>query len=344
MDTYGIGIESSCDETGVSLIKNAAEIIKNPLFSQIEIHKKYGGVVPEKAGRAHLEKIPYLTKEITDFITEKKIKVSYIAVTMRPGLIGSLLVGYNTAMALGLFYKAPVIPIHHLEAHLYAAVLEGHQIKYPFIGLLLSGGNSAFYIVEGLSKIKKIGDTLDDACGEAYDKAAALLNLPYPGGPHIEKKAADFLASEGSSKERVDSMNPLPVILKDQPASKLDFSFSGIKTALLYYLQKNENMHSKEAMAYYFQERAIEIVARNLKRAIRNYQVLNVIAAGGVMANKTLKEKIKKVCEKEKAEFIAPSPALCTDNAGMVAALGYQYFISGSWPNENRVSSAADFF
>ncbi|MDH5716562.1 MAG: tRNA (adenosine(37)-N6)-threonylcarbamoyltransferase complex transferase subunit TsaD [Spirochaetia bacterium] len=345
MDTFGIGIESSCDETGVALIKNGREIIANPLFSQINIHKEYGGVVPEKASRAHLEKIPYLLKEITDIIDKKNIKISYIAVTARPGLAGSLLIGYNAAHALKLIYNKPVIPIHHLEAHLYAPLLENEKITYPFLGLLLSGGNSGLYYIKGISKIKVIGDTLDDACGEALDKAAALLKMPYPGGPHIEKNANEFIRKQKTLKKNTSAIkNPLPVILKNQPPDKFQFSFSGLKTALLYFLKDKPKNITTEEIAYYFQERVIEIVLRNVKNAIRKYKIPAVVAAGGVLANQTLKTALKELCEKENVKLIVPSPFLCTDNAAMVAAAGYLYFKAKNNLNIKSVSSKISFF
>lgn len=326
---YGIGIESSCDETGVALVKDGIEIISNPLFSQINLHTGYGGVIPELASRSHLEKIPFLVGQALSDLHQAP---DYIAVTVKPGLAGSLLVGYNTALALSDFYQVPLIPVHHLEAHFHAVSLDtGQMLNYPFLGLLVSGGNSALYRVDGPGQISVLGDTRDDAAGEALDKAASLLSLPYPGGPHIEKAAAEA---------GIENMkNPLPVVLRDQPADRYEFSFSGLKTALLYLLQKEPDQYSTAQIAAFFQERLFEIFFRNTRRVLKNTDLKTMIAAGGVTANRYLRAGLEKITVEAGVEFHVPPLNLCTDNGAMIAAAGYASYRQGNIPRQYHVSS-----
>ena len=310
--------------------------------------KNTGGWFLKIASRSHLEKIPYLLKEVLEDHL-KNIKPDYIAVTVRPGLLGSLLIGYNTALALSIYYKKPLIPIHHLEAHFYAVLLSGYMIHYPFLGLLVSGGNSTLYIVKGLGEIEMIGDTHDDACGEALDKAAQLLGLPYPGGPHIEQMSNSFLKAklaEGHSEKNIHSRNPLPQILKEQRKDEFHFSFSGIKTALLYMIKKNKDQYSKAEMAYYFQQRLIQIILRNVQKALDKYDLNMVVAAGGVMANKTLREALSKMLQERQRNVVLQIPPIkfCTDNGAMIASTGYLYYQKAAWPIENGISSNPSFF
>lgn len=342
VDIYGLGIESSCDETGIALLKNGNEVVSEPLYSQIDLHRLYGGVVPELASRAHMEKIPILLQEALSYLPAQK-KISYIAVTVQPGLLGSLLVGFNTAMAISLAQKIPVIPIHHLEAHLYAVQLQKQQIEYPALGLLLSGGNSVLYLMEDLKKLTVVGDTLDDAAGEALDKAASLLKLSYPGGPHIEQQAllyVEEMKQKGMNEADLRKQNPLPQILKSQNREEFNFSFSGIKTALFYLLQKYPHQYQTHQLAYFFQERVIEITVRNIRMAIKKYKTTQLIGGGGVMANKMLRQRIQ---ENTDIDFLFPPPKYCTDNAAMVASLGYNYFQRGSFRKATKVHSGNEF-
>ncbi len=341
MDIYGMGIESSCDETGVAILKNGKEIITNPLFSQIEAHRLYGGVVPEHASRMHLEKMPaMLKKAMGDFQTAAPgEKISYVAVTTRPGLVGSLLMGYNAALAMSHILDIPVIPIHHLEAHFYAAGIQSTMPEYPFLGLLLSGGNSSLYLVQGPGEIELTGDTFDDAAGEALDKAASLLGLPYPGGPSVEIKARDY---RNAVVNPDGAKNPFPRILKSQPSDEFNFSFSGLKTSLLYLKRKNPDLATEEA-AYYYQERIIEIIIRNLRNAVLHYGIKRVVAAGGVTANTFLREALEKLAAEIHAQITVPPVSLCTDNGAMVAALGWHYYRMGNWSDIKKVSSAKEF-
>lgn len=345
MDIFGLGIESSCDETGVAIIKNGEEVISNPLFSQIESHRMYGGVVPEHASRMHLEKFPSLIQAALDEFKKKngKSRLSYIAVTTRPGLIGSLLMGYNAALALSSIHQVPVIPIHHLEAHFYASSIDKKMPAYPFIGLLLSGGNSSLFLVRGLGDMQIIGDTYDDAAGEALDKAASLLGLEYPGGPSIQQEAEKFIKrNDARVIPQINKQNPFPKILKGQSPEQFDFSFSGLKTSLLYYTQKNPDLDIQRT-AYYYQERVIEIILRNLENAVKNLGISRVIAAGGVTANKFLRAGLGELAHRHSLDLRIPPIYLCTDNGAMVGALGYHYFKEGSWPSIKKVSSSKSF-
>ena len=345
MGLIGLGIETSCDETSVALVKNGYEILVNPIFSQIDVHAKYCGVVPEIASRVHLEKLPLMIQHAL----EGGHRINYVAVTMRPGLIGCLLIGYHAAHAVSLKFGVPLIPVHHLEAHIYAAQFVEAMPTYPFIALLVSGGNSALYLIKDLGRIEIISETLDDACGEALDKAAIALGLPYPGGPHIEKKANDFYQKSQHNKlsrEKLNAQNPLPEILKGQKKDQFDFSFSGIKTALVYLLKKEK--YDTDALAYYFQERLIQLLVRNTQKAIQFYKkthgVSCMIAAGGVMANKALRSALEAMSIQMKMRLITPPIPLCTDNGAMIASLGANYFKRSSWPNVTSVSPSKDFF
>ena len=365
----GVAVESSCDETGVAVVSESNELLSNPLFSQIELHKEYGGVVPEIASREHMAKLPLLMKEAISVacqklnIDDKELltRVKFIAVTVRPGLVGSLLVGYNGALVLKDMLQVPLIPVHHLEAHLYAVILEGKSIQYPFLGVLLSGGNTILLQVDGLANIKILGNTMDDACGEALDKAASLLGLPYPGGPYMEKAANKFLdhvAKNNLEIGVIDKANPLPKVLANQKKTIFAFSYSGLKTALLYKIKKinsigqlenieqaKDILNSVEALAYYFQQRLFEIVNRNISNILKHdSRFKQVIMAGGVAANQTLKKKLANTIEKYDIAFDVPSPKYCTDNAAMIAITALQYYRNGTWPTINKVTSQNDFF
>ena len=343
-NVLGLGIETSCDETATAIVQNGKKVISNPIFSQIDIHKDYGGVVPEIASRAHLERLPYLIKNALAKVDQK---IDYVAVSMRPGLVGSLLVGYNAALAIILEKNIPLIPIHHLKAHLYAITLSNQKVHYPFLGLLLSGGNSTMYEVESLTKMKIIGDTLDDACGEALDKAAQLLGLPYPGGPYIEKAADDFFReslAKGMTEKDIEERNPFPEILKDQSKDELNFSFSGIKTALVYLLRDGQKQFGVSELSYHFQTRLIQLIVRNIKKAFLRYGMTTLILAGGVAANQTLRKSLRNITSKLKVRLIYPEVQYCTDNAAMVAGLGFLYFKNKKWPEMYAVSPSSELF
>ncbi len=311
----GLGLESSCDETSAAIVVEGRTILSNMINSQIELHSDYSGVVPEIASRAHLENINGL---ITSALAEAGITFSdldYVAATNRPGLIGSLLIALQSAKAISFTLNIPLIAINHLEAHLYAPFLEGREPEYPFIGLLISGGNTALYRVDGPGEMKLIGKTVDDAVGEAYDKVSKYLGLGYPGGPVIEKIA----------KQAVKKKVFFPKILTDPDDRR--FSYSGIKTAVINHIKANPDDDIPE-IVYSFQERALELLSRRLFLAAREQGIKKMVVAGGVAANGRLREILNSE-KRTDEEIIIPSPLLCTDNAAMIAGMGYQYYKKG---------------
>ncbi len=329
----GLGIESSCDETSVAVVEEGRKSLANVIFSQIEQHALFEGVVPEIASRAHLEQINYVYAEAIRQAGVRADDLDYLAVTLQPGLIGSLMIGANFAKCLHLVTKAPIIGVDHLEAHFYAPCLEGRELQYPFLGLLLSGGNSALYYVRAAGNMSLIADTMDDACGEAFDKAASIAGLPYPGGPFIEKMAEDYLsraASMTNGERPLYRERPLfGTLLKNLPAEKMAFSFSGIKTAVARAFKQGVPV---EEICYNFQETIFELIERNLRRALRKTGLKRLVAGGGVLANGALQQRLLQFAAREEIELIYPKQKLhCTDNAGMIAALGYfLYPLKGS--------------
>lgn len=314
-EIIGLGLESSCDETSAAIVVEGKKILSNMINSQIELHSDYSGVVPEIASRAHLENINGL---IASALEEAGITFSdldYVAATNRPGLIGSLLIALQSAKAISFTLGIPLIAINHLEAHLYAPFLEGRDPEYPFIGLLISGGNTALYRVEGPGEMKLIGKTVDDAVGEAFDKISKFLGLGYPGGPVIEKIARQAV------KKRVF----FPKILTDPDDRR--FSYSGIKTAVINHIKANPGDDIPE-IVYSFQERALELLSRRLFNAAREEGIKKMVIAGGVAANGRLRELLDSEKNKDE-EIIIPSPLLCTDNAAMIAGMGYRYYKKG---------------
>jgi N6-L-threonylcarbamoyladenine synthase len=311
----GLGLESSCDETSAAIVKDGCKILSNKIKSQIDIHREYYGVVPEIASRAHLEVINIL---IDSALSEAGVKFSdldYVAVTNRPGLIGSLLIGLQSAKAISYALNIPLVAVNHIEGHLYAPFLEGIELFYPFIGLVVSGGNTALYLASGTGGHGLIGKTADDAVGECFDKIAKFLDLGYPGGPAVEK-----LAKTAKQKKSI-----FPKILAD--SNDYRFSYSGLKTAVINFLKQNPD-YPKEEIVYSFQERALEILVRRVFKAAREQGIKDIVIAGGVAANGRLRELLKEN-KKDYENIIIPSSILCTDNAAMIAGLGYQYFQKG---------------
>lgn len=319
----GLGIETSCDETSVAIVRDGKEILSLQIYSQIDIHSAYNGVVPEIASRAHLEKINLLFAEAMKESSCNLKDLEYVAVSSSPGLVGSLLIGAQFAKCVALVQNIPLLPVCHLQSHMAAILLEGERIEFPSLGILLSGGNSAIFRLEEFGNMTLVGDTMDDALGEAFDKVAKLLNLPYPGGPSIEKLAKSHRPKEGEKSY-------LPVLLRDLPQADVNFSFSGLKTSVLYFLQKHGDSFDLPKLCFDFQNSAFELVERNLVHAVRKTGVGRIILAGGVAANGTLQERLKRKSDSSGWKFIAPkSKILCTDNAAMVAALGYQLHSRG---------------
>lgn len=315
---FGIGIETSCDETSVSVVRDGREIISNIVYSQIPEHAPFRGVVPEIASRSHLEKINEVYLSAMTQAGVRPEDLSYVAVTNRPGLTGSLMMGGVLAKSLGLLYGIPMICVDHLEAHIAVVNLQNERPEGPALGLLLSGGNSAIFLYAPPEEMKVIGNTTDDALGEAFDKAASVLDLPYPGGPHIERMAE---SCDPSLKKAPPVFSRL---LKNRPSEEILFSFSGIKTAVIRAHREGVPV---EKICYDFQNTVFELVQRNIKKAVKQTSLRTVVASGGVLANGELRRQLKELSDIEKIDIRTPEQKiLCTDNGAMVAARGYELF------------------
>lgn len=316
-----LSVESSCDETSVAILKDGKKVLSHIVLSQIDLHKIYGGVVPEIASRSHVE---HMTRIFDQALVQADIKIEEIdlvAVTVGPGLIGSLLVGINAATSFAFAHDKPIIGVNHLMGHFYAANIE-HEIKFPALGLLVSGGHTELIYLKNHFEVEQIGTTLDDAVGEAYDKVARVLGLPYPGGPVVDK-----LAHQGK-----DTYN-LPRVFLDKKG--YNFSFSGLKSAvinLVHNLEQRKEKVNVENMCASFQASVLDVLIAKTKQAAEQYQVKQIIVAGGVAANKGLRNRIFQ--EIPNYEIIIPSIQYCTDNAAMIgAAAYYQYQKFGAHPN-----------
>jgi len=316
-DTYILGIETSCDETSVSIVKNGKDEIATVVLSQMDEHSNYGGVVPEIASRMHVENITLVVEECLNKAKMTMDDIDAIAVTYGPGLIGCLLIGVSLATTLSYIYSKPLVPVHHIAGHIYANNLVS-DMKFPLIALVVSGGHTELVYMEDDYSFKKIGGTLDDAVGECYDKVARVINVPYPGGPLVDK-----LSYEG--KDTYD----LPLPLDDD---SYNFSFSGIKSAVIN-LVHNETQRGNEIrkadIACSFQNRVVEILSKKTLRALKEYDVDNLIIAGGVSANSGIRNEFKTLCEKEGINLTIPNIKYCTDNAAMIAAAGYFAYKKG---------------
>ena len=334
-DIYVLGIETSCDDTCAAIVRNGSEILSNVVSSQNEIHKKYGGVVPEVASRRHIEMIDIVIREALEKAGKSLEEIDVISVTNRPGLIGSLLVGVGAAKAISYAKGIPLIAVNHLEAHLYSNLLENPGIKGDFLGLIVSGGHSSLYLVDGEWNISEIGHTVDDAAGEAFDKIARYLGLGYPGGPVIDK-----LSRKGNGRA-VDL--PRPMI----DSGDFNFSFSGLKTALIYRTKKNSELLKESNTADLvasFQEAIVDVLARKTISAAKESGVDRVLVSGGVAANSRLREELIKKGEENNIRIYIPSLYLCMDNAAMVGCLGYFKYQRGLVDDlEVDVSSRSDF-
>ena len=316
-DMYILGIETSCDETSVSIVKNGKDEIATVVLSQMDEHSNYGGVVPEIASRMHVENITLVVEECLNKANMAMDDIDAIAVTYGPGLIGCLLIGVEVATTLSYTYNKPLIPVHHIAGHIYANNLL-NEMKFPLIALVVSGGHTDLVYMENHYSFKKIGGTLDDAVGECYDKVARVINVPYPGGPLVDK-----LSYEGN-----DSY-PLPLPLDDD---SYNFSFSGIKSAVINLVHNEEqrgNEIRKSDIACSFQNRVVEILTKKTMKALKEYNVNNLIIAGGVSANSGLRNKFTKLCEEEGINLTIPNIKYCTDNAAMIAVAGYFAYKKG---------------
>jgi N6-L-threonylcarbamoyladenine synthase len=325
-DIYILGIETSCDDTCASVVKNGTAILSNIVSSQAELHSKYGGIVPEIASRKHVEVIDMVLKEAMETACTGFDKIDAVSVTNRPGLIGSLLAGVGAAKAISYSRKIPIIAINHLEAHLYSNMIENPSISSNFIGLIVSGGHTSLYHVDSERNIKEIGHTLDDAAGEAYDKVARYLGLGYPGGPVIDRL----------SRKRNLNLIDLPKPMID--SGDFNFSFSGLKTSLIYRTKKDKKFLLKEnipSLAAGFQRSVVEVLISKTIRAAKEYEVENVLVSGGVAANSELRKEFLKKGRENNLKIYFPPLYLCMDNAAMVACLGFYRFMEGRFDNLN---------
>ncbi len=316
-DVYILGIESSCDETSISIVKNGCYEISTVTSSQIDIHKTYGGVVPEIASRHHIKNVTIVLEECLKEANMTMDDITAIAITYGPGLIGSLLIGLTAAKTLSFIYNKPLVPVHHIAGHIYANNLV-KPLKFPLLALVVSGGHTELIKMEKHYHFKKLGGTLDDAIGECYDKVARVIGLEYPGGPKLDK----------ISKEGKDTYK-LPIPLNDD---SYNFSFSGLKSAVINLAHNEEqrgNEIRKEDLACSFQKAAIGSIIKKTKHAIHNENIKSLIVAGGVAANNYLREEIEKLGQEENVEISFPPIKYCTDNAAMIAAAGYFAYLEG---------------
>lgn len=316
-DIYCLAIESSCDETSMSIIKNGCYEIKTVVNTQIDIHKKYGGVVPEIASRSHIENITIVLEKLFEDINIKMDDIDIIGVTYGPGLIGSLMIGLMCAKTISLVTGKPLVPIHHIAGHIYASNLT-KRLEFPLISLVVSGGHTDIVYMDKDYSFQKVGSTLDDAVGEAYDKVAKVLLLDYPGGPIIDK-----LAKMGK-----DTYN-LPIPLNDD---SYNFSFSGIKSAVINLIHNEKqrgNDIRTEDLCCSFQNRVVAILVKKTMRAMKEYNVHNLVLAGGVAANSYLRSCLLNACRQNNYNFNYPPIKYCTDNAAMIGAASYYAYKKG---------------
>lgn len=313
-----LAIETSCDETAAAIIKNGSEIVSNVVASQIESHKRFGGVVPEIASRHHVEQVTVVIEEALERANLTPKDLTAVAVTEGPGLVGALLIGINSAKAFAFANELPIIGVHHIAGHIYANALV-QPMEFPLLALVVSGGHTELVFMKEHGSFEVIGETRDDAAGEAYDKVARVLNLPYPGGPHIDR-----LANE--TEEAVS----FPRVWLEEDS--YDFSFSGLKSAVINY-KHNLDQRGEEIVPAHvakgFQDSVVEVLTGKTLRAARAYQVKQVIAAGGVSANKGLRTSLEEAFKSENIPFYVPPLHLCTDNAAMIGAAGAQMYEAG---------------
>lgn len=314
MDKLILGIESSCDETAAAVVKNGVDILSNVINTQIDIHKIYGGVVPEIASRKHIESIDAVVNEALKEAGVTFEDIDAIAVTYGPGLVGALLVGVSFAKGLAYALKKPLVPVHHIKGHIMANFLAHKELKPPFVSLVASGGHSHIVLVKDYTEFEILGRTRDDAAGEAFDKIARVLGLGYPGGPLIDK-----LAKEGNREAF-----KFPRVRMDKDS--LDFSFSGVKTAVINALHKLDQQgveYNKADVAASFQNAVTDVLCEHTIEAAKKEDCGIIALAGGVASNSELREKMKITAEKEGIDVLFPPPVLCTDNAAMIACAGY---------------------
>lgn len=310
---YVLGIETSCDETAVAILGSARGLLANNIYSQVAIHKEYGGVVPELASRDHIRKLlPLIQETLSSCDLSLKKDIHAIAYTSGPGLMGALLVGASVARSLGWALKIPTLGVHHMEAHLLAPLLEKQSPQYPYVALLVSGGHTLLVEVKAVGDYKILGESIDDAVGEAFDKVAQMLGMNYPGGPEIQR-----LAMKGKS-----SRFNFPRPMTNRPG--LDFSFSGLKTHVLNTIRNLPEVNDQDRadIARAFEDAVVDTLVIKSLRALKSVNAKSLVVAGGVGANQRLRENLKTKLKQENATVFYPAPELCTDNAAMVAQVG----------------------
>lgn len=315
-----LAIESSCDETAAAVVRNGKEVLSNVISSQIELHKLYGGVVPEIASRKHIENINQVIDEAMEESGLSYDDIDAIAVTYGPGLVGALLVGVAQAKALSYALNKPLVGVNHIEGHISANYIENKDLKPPFLAMVISGGHTHLVMVEDYGKYSIIGKTRDDAAGETFDKVARAIGLGYPGGPKIDK-----LAMQGNSKA-------IEFPRAHIEGAPFDFSFSGVKSAVLNYINVAKMKDEKicvEDIAASFQESVVDVIVSHTIMAAKKYNVKSVALAGGVAANSGIREGMRKACDENGINLYYPSIGLCTDNAAMIGAAGYYEYING---------------
>ncbi len=319
-DVLILAIETSCDETAAAVVRNGREVLSNIIFSQIELHKLYGGVVPEIASRKHIEKINQVIEEALTTAEVTLQDIDAIGVTYGPGLVGALLVGVAEAKAISFATGKPLVGVHHIEGHVSANYIDNKELKPPFLCLIVSGGHSHLVLVKDYGVYEIIGRTRDDAAGEAFDKVARTIGLGYPGGPKIDR-----LSKEGNKFA-------IPFPRAQIEGAPYDFSFSGLKSAVLNHINtcemKQEEINRADIAAS-FQEAVIDVLVKKTMQAAKDYGMKQVAIAGGVAANSSLLEAMEKACTVHDLEFYHPSKILCTDNAAMIGAAAYYEYIRG---------------
>ena len=319
-DIYILAIESSCDETAAAVIKNGREVCSNVIFSQIELHKLYGGVVPEIASRKHIEKVNQVIRQALEEASMQLQDIDAIAVTYGPGLVGALLVGVAEAKAIAYAAHKPLVGVHHIEGHIAANYIENLDLEPPFLCLVVSGGHTHLVKVVDYDRFEILGKTRDDAAGEAFDKVARAIGLGYPGGPKI-----DALAKEGDR-------NAIAFPRAKVDGNEYDFSFSGLKSSVLNYLNQCEMKQievNRADVAASFQYAVIDVLTTHAIHAAKQLGIDKLAIAGGVASNSSLRQNLQEVCEREGIRFYHPSPIFCTDNAAMIGVAGYYAYCNG---------------